>query len=341
MSRLELTPPPSPARLVLAFAAVYIIWGSTYLAIRFALETLPPFLMAGCRFLVAGGLLYGWSRWKGAPAPDRHHWRAAIIVGALLLFGGNGLVVWAEQSVPSSLAALIIATVPLWMTTLDWVTRGERPSTGVMAGVLVGFGGVALLVGQGDVTGTVHPLSALMLVTASFSWSCGSLYSRGARLPSHPLLATGMEMLGGGVLLTVLGLTRGELGTFEPAMLSARSLYALLYLIVFGSLIGFTAYIWLLRVTTPARASTYAYVNPVVAVLLGWALADEPLSVRTLLAAAVIVSAVAVMTGYRSRGAARVPAPPSSSVPGDAGAEASESPAPALPARAVVAHGEP
>lgn len=293
---------PSRAALVAAFAAVYLIWGSTYLAIRFAIETLPPFLMAGTRFVIAGALLYAWMRMRGQPRPSAQHWRATAVVGGLLLLGGNGLVVWAEQWVASGVAALLVATVPFWMVLLDWLRPGGvRPSAGIFLGLLIGFGGIALLIGPGDwAGGGVYGLGAAALVLASLSWAVGSIYSRGAALPQSAPLATGMEMLAGGGLLLLVGTLLGEVGRVDPAGISLRSAAALLYLIVFGSLIGFSAYIWLLGVSTPARVSTYAYVNPVVAVFLGWLLANEPLTPRIGLAVAIIVGAVMVITTRRT-----------------------------------------
>jgi drug/metabolite transporter (DMT)-like permease len=291
-------------QLAAAFAAVYIVWGSTYLAILFALETLPPFWMAAARFLLAGGLLYAWARWRGAPPPTRVHWRGAAVVGALLLLGGNGGVVWAEQRVPSGLAALLVATVPLWMVLLDGAGRGwRRPPLQVLMGIGIGLVGVGLLVGSGRVAGgqAVDPLGAGVLVLASLSWASGSLYARRAPLPSSPLLGTAMEMIGGGLCLAVAGLIAGEHQRLDLAAASPKSLLAVVYLVVFGSLVGFTAYVFLLRHTRPALVATYAYVNPVVAVLLGWALADEPLTARTLLAGAVIVGAVVLITTHRQR----------------------------------------
>jgi drug/metabolite transporter (DMT)-like permease len=284
-------------RVLTAFAAIYLIWGSTYLAIRFAIETLPPFLMASTRFLVAGALLYGWMRLRGAPRPTAVHWRSTILVGGLLLLGGNGAVVWAQQVVPSGVAALLVAIVPVWMVLLEWARRGgHRPTGATVAGLVLGMAGLVLLVGPGQLAGAgrIHPVGAGVLVLGSLSWAAGSIYSRGARLPPSPFMAGGMEMLAGGALLGVAGLVTGE--RLTPLQASPASLLALLYLIVFGSLIGFTAYIWLLRVVPPARVATYAYVNPVVAVFLGWALASEPLTLRMLLAAAVIVAGVAIIT---------------------------------------------
>lgn len=302
MSPKSMSAKPPRWRVVTAFAAVYLIWGSTYLAIRLAIETIPPFLMAGIRFLIAGAILYAWARWRGTPPPLRTHWLAATIVGGLLLVGGNGGVVWAEQRVPSGLTALLIATVPLWMAFLNWLRPGGvKPSNGVIAGLLLGFIGITLLVGPGELAGGHHvdSLGAAVLIMASLSWAAGSLYSRRAQLPASPLLTTGMEMLAGGALLLIAGSLADEWARFELSALSVRSSLALTYLIVFGALVGFTAYIWLLRVSTPAQASTYAYVNPVVAIFLGWALAGEPLTARTLLAAAIIVAAVVVITTQR------------------------------------------
>jgi len=289
---------PSRALVVAAFAAVYLIWGSTYLGIRIAIETIPPFFMASARFLMAGALLYGWAVTHGPERPTRAHWRAAAIVGALLLVGGNGSVVWAEQRVPSGIAALLAATVPLWMVLLDWWRPGgTRPHWMVFVGIAFGLGGLALLVEPSSfVSGhATDPLGAAVLLIGSLLWAMGSIYSRHAALPLSPILMTGIEMLAGGVLLAGTGLLFGESHRFVLHAVSLRSEIALLYLIVFGALIGFTAYLWLLRVASPAHVSTYAYVNPVVAVILGWALAGEPLSARTLLAAGVIVAAVMVV----------------------------------------------
>jgi drug/metabolite transporter (DMT)-like permease len=291
---------PSTAKVVAAFAAIYTIWGSTYLAILYAIETLPPFLMAGVRFVIAGSVLYGWAWLRGARRPVTVlHWKSALVVGGLLLLGGNGAVVWAEQRVASGLAALLVATVPLWMVLLDWLRPGgAAPDRRTATGIAIGLLGLALLVGPESLLGggRVDPIGAGVLVMGSLSWAAGSLYARRARLPEPPLLATALEMLAGGALLVLAGVLTGEIGRLDPGAVSARSLLGLLYLIVFGSLIGFTAYTWLLGVSTPARVSTYAYVNPVVAVLLGWALAGEPLTPRMALAAAIIVAAVAAIT---------------------------------------------
>lgn len=297
---------PPTAKIAAAFAAVYLVWGSTYLAILFAIETLPPFMMAGVRFLVAGAILFGVSaaRWK--QPPNRPQWRAAVIIGALLLLGGNGAVVWAEQTVPSGVAALMIAITPAWMVLLDWLwQRSVRPGRRTVLGLVLGFGGIALLMGPAAIAGAgaVPLLGAVVLMAGSLSWSIGSLYSRRAPTAPDPLLGTGMQMLAGGALLLLLGLLTGEAGRFDAGDVSLRSLLALVYLIVFGSIVAYTAYVWLLRVVSAARVATYAYVNPLVAVLLGWALAGEALTLRMGLAAVVIVLGVALITldGGRNR----------------------------------------
>lgn len=291
---------PSRAAVFAALGAVYVIWGSTYLAIRFAVETLPPFLMAGVRFSVAGAILYGWRRAAGFPRPTFVQWRTAGVVGALMLLAGNGGVVWAEQWIESGTTALIVASVPFWMVLLDWLRPGGRPpGARVWVGILIGFGGVLLLMG-GPGAPPEHLVPTLVLLGASVAWAAGSLYSRTAALPA-PLLATAMQMLAGGALLLVVGVATGEVGRMDPAGFSTRSVSALLYLIVFGSLIGYSAYVWLLRVTEPALASTYAYVNPVVAVILGWLLADERMTARIAVAAVVIVGGVALITTTRSQ----------------------------------------
>jgi len=282
-------------RLIGALAAVYIIWGSTYLAIRFAIETLPPFAMAGLRFLVSGGALYAWARFRGAEKPDLLHWRTSAMIGALLLLGGNGGVVWAEQHVPSGLAALLITSEPFWIVLLVWLMPGgHRPTGGVALGMFLGLIGIAFLVGPGQILNGqhVHIGGAIVLFLASLSWAAGSLYTSKARMPRSAVLATGMQMLSGGALLTLLSAFAGEWQAIQWQHVSSRSLLALVYLTIFGSIVGFSSYFWLLRNTTPARACTYAFVNPVVAVFLGWALAAEPLTPRILLATAIIVIAV-------------------------------------------------
>src|SRR5438128_9099063 len=291
-------------RIALAFLSIYTIWGSTYLAIRFAIETFPPFLMAAIRFLIAGGVLYAWMRLRGSPRPTRANWRAATIVGGLLLLGGNGGVTNAEQVIPSGLAAVLITTVPIWMALAELLRRDRIvPTLHVVLGLVLGFGGVILLVGPGDLGGSggLNPLWAGVLIFAALSWAIGSVYSRNAPLPKTPLLGSGMEMIAGGVLLLVASVISQEWSGFHLGNVSFLSLVSFIYLIVFGSVIGFSSYVWLLTKTTTARVSTYAYVNPVVAVFLGYFLAGEQLTLRTLLASSVIVIAVVVITTFKSR----------------------------------------
>ncbi|NUM80115.1 EamA family transporter [bacterium] len=286
-------------KIVLAFAAIYLIWGSTYLAIKFAIATIPPFLMAGARFLVAGAIMYVFARLRNSERPTPLHWRSATIIGGLLLMGGNGGVTWAEQYVPSGLTALLIATVPLWITVLNWLHHDRiRPGVREIGSVLLGLIGLAILVGPEELIGKgrIDLIGAGVLITASLLWSFGSLYSRHAPLPSNPLLSIGMEMLAGGAILAVVGLASGETARIDLSAVSAQSIWSILYLILVGALIGFTAYVWLLKQTSPNLVATYAYVNPVVAVFLGWLLAGEELTFRTMLAATVIVAAVVIVT---------------------------------------------
>ena len=264
-------PQPSTAKLITAFAAIYLLWGSTYLAIHFAVETLPPFLMAGTRHLVAGAVLYPLARLRNGERLTRANWSAAFLMGALLLFGGNGGVSWAEKIVPSGVAALLVATVPLWMVLFDWLRPGGlRPTGRVVIGLFLGFAGVAFLVGPSKLAGggRVDPIGATVLILASLSWAAGSVFSRHLPLPRSPLLGTAMQCFIGGALLIVVGLLAGQGSALRWESVSLRSVLALGYLIMFGSLLGFSAYIWLLGVAPPARVSTYAYVNPVVALVL-------------------------------------------------------------------------
>lgn len=316
--RSQMVPPKeenAPAGLVLlAFATIYVVWGSTYLAIRYALESLPPFVMAGTRFLAAGGLLYTLVRARRTPPPARRQWMTAAITGTLMLVGGNGLVSWAEQTVPSGLAALLIATMPLWMVMLDWAAfRGERPSLPILAGLAVGLAGVGLLIGPAELRDQrVHPLGAAALLAACLSWAIGSLYSRKANLPRSALLSVAMQMLSAGVVLVLVGTATGEWARVDLSAVSVKSVAALVYLVLFGSIAALSAYVWLLRVCSAARVVTYAYVNPVVAVLLGNALAGEPLTPRIGLAATLILGAVLLVTARRRPAATKTPAPAAS-----------------------------
>jgi drug/metabolite transporter (DMT)-like permease len=285
-----------------ALIVVYLIWGSTYLAIRYAVETTPPFLMAAVRFLISGGFLYTLRRCKGDPRPEAVEWRSAAIIGIFLLVGGNGGVAWAEQFVTSSLAALLVATVPLWMVLIDtFRPAGERPGLAAVVGILIGFVGVVLLIGAAaGGTDAANLSGAAALLFASLSWATGSIYGKSARLPASQLLGTGMQMLAGGVALMLLAIVRGEWSGFEMAAVSPRSALALAYLTVIGSS-AFVAYVWLLRVAPIPLVATYAYVNPLVAVLLGYFLAQESMTVHTLLAAGLIIGSVVLVSTPRRR----------------------------------------
>ena len=293
----------APRGLVLAaFGTVYLVWGSTYLGIRYAVETLPPFFMGGGRFVIAGLLLYFWLRVKGIPSPAPQHWRNAVIVGALLLGIGNGGVNWAEQTVPSSVAALLIAMTPLWFALFEWWRPGgTQPNLQTVAGIVVGFAGVAMLVGsrQNLRQQAINPAGVAALFAASIAWASGSLYARYTPKPDSALMGVALQMMTGGAILLLMGGVSGEAAAFGWAKLSARSAVAFVYLTLIGSLVAFTAYSWLLKHSTPSRISTYAYVNPVIAVFLGWAVAGERLTSRMVWAAAVIVLGVVIITTRR------------------------------------------
>jgi drug/metabolite transporter (DMT)-like permease len=297
--------PNKPSRLlvVLCFAAVYILWGSTYLGIRLAIETLPPFLMAGTRFTLAGAILLTWSRLKGERfLSSASQWQKAFIVGGLLLLCGNGGVTWAEKYVATGLAALLVSTEPLWVVILNWIATRRRPNSKVLLGVLTGLVGVTMLVSdrlwQGNDNSWLSLIGGGVVILAGFGWAAGSVYSNRRPIDASTSMASGMQMISGGVLLLVLALVSGDVGRFNPATASWTSIGAFFYLLVFGSLVGFTAYSWLLINVTPSMATTYAYVNPVVAVFLGWLIAGEPLTRKMLLAALVIVSSVVLITTF-------------------------------------------
>ena len=307
---------PTKAALIAGFATIYLIWGSTYLGIRIAVETLPPFLMAGARFLLAGGLLAGWILVTRGFKTTCRQWFDNAIIGALLLLGGNGLVSWSEQKIPSGIATLIVSLGPLFIVLLDWAVfafgrdkqQGTKPGVATFAGVGLGIVGLAVLVGPqlGEGAGHLDPWRVGALVLACFSWSAGSIYSRYARTPAEPFTASAMQMLTGSGWLFVVGLVRGEAAQFHFADVSSRSMIAWGYLVAAGSLVGFTTFVWLMKHSTPARVSTYAYVNPIVAVALGWMFAHEPVGPRMFVAAAIIVAGVAIITTTRSK---KTPAP--------------------------------
>ena len=297
-----------------ALIALYIVWGSTYLAICFGVETLPPFILAAARFLIAGSILYVWRRAAGDRRPTALNWRSAAIIGGFLLIGGNGGVTWAEQRVVSGVAALMVGLVPLWMLLIDALRPGGvRPGRRGLAGVVLGFAGIVLLVGPSNLFGFSHDIDLigiLALCMASFLWAVGSLYSRKAPLPESPLMGTAMEMLAGGAGLLLLATLTGEWGQLNLATVAPRSLWGLAYLITFGSLVGYAAYTWLLRVAPTPLVATYAYVNPLIAILVGNLLAQEPLTARIVLSALVIVSSVVLINTARANrtpGSRRVP----------------------------------
>lgn len=292
-------------RIWIALIAVYIIWGSTYLAIRYVVESMPPFITAGMRFASAGILLYTWRIAKGDPVPTRRQWRDAGIIGLLLLVGGNGLVSWAEQFVPSGIAALLISTVPIWMVLIESLRRGgEKPKARAIIGLVLGFGGIVLMIGPGELSaeiGQLHPLGLIALPVAALLWSTGSVYAKSADLPRSTLMTTSMEMLIGSAGLLLVGTLRGEWGIFVLDAVLPESWIALIYLSIVGSLGGFVAYAYLLANAPISLVSTYAYVNPVIALVLGAVVAQESLDGRTVAAAVVILGAVILITTGRGK----------------------------------------
>jgi drug/metabolite transporter (DMT)-like permease len=299
---------PSRTALLVAFATIYIVWGSTYLGIRLAVDTLPPFLMAGSRFLVAGSLMVGWLAATRGFRATAHQWRDNAVIGAFLLLGGNGLISWAEQFIPSGLTALLVGAQPLMMVLTEWFwPGGHRPAKITWVGLALGFAGVAWLASpwQQATEGGLNLGGVAAILTGCICWAFGSIYGRRVRQPAETLTAAAMQMLGGGVALMFVALVHGDLARFKPAAVSVHSWLAFGYLIVMGSLVGFSCFVWLMKHSTPTRVSTYAYVNPLVAVFLGWLILGEPVTARTLAAAAVIVASVAIITTQRSRGATK------------------------------------
>jgi drug/metabolite transporter (DMT)-like permease len=303
---------PSRPALIAGFATIYLVWGSTYLGIRIAVETLPPFLMASARFFVAGGLMAVFLTFRGGFKAKRHQWRDNILIGGLLCLGGNGLVCWSEQKVPSGITTLMVSVAPLYITLLDWGAlaffkdgrRGSRPNSLTFAGLAVGFVGLILLVGPSvlnEGVGHLEGTRVLGLLSASLFWGFGMIYTKYARDPVEPFTGSAIQMLGGGVWLLAVSVLTGELPGFHLAEVSTRSLAAWAYLIVMGSLVGFTTFVWLMKHSSPTRVSTYAYVNPVVAVFLGWRVLHETVSPRIFVAAAIIIAGVALITVAKGR----------------------------------------
>jgi drug/metabolite transporter (DMT)-like permease len=311
-AKSEHAPARAATLLLIAFAAVYIVWGSTYLAIRIGIESFPPLILAGLRHLTAGLLLFPLIRWKTNIRPTTANWRAAVVVGFLLLFAGNGGVCWAEQTVPSGVAALLVAMVSLWLVIVDWLRPGGRkPIPMVILGLLMGLAGMTLLVGPAHVGGSqrVDPWGAAVLWFASLAWACGSLYAKHGGMPSSPMLGVAMQSLAGGVILLIGAFLTGEFRGLHFAAVSLRSWLALGYLIAFGSGIGFSAYLYILHKSTAARVGTYAFVNPVVALFLGWLIAGEPITLRTAVAAAVILTAVILVISATAQSPAHTKEP--------------------------------
>ena len=298
------TATPARSALILAFGSIYVIWGSTSLGIRVAIETMPIFLMAAVRFLIAGAILFAWLRFRGAPAPTARQWGINAIVGTFLLLGGNGLVAWAEQFVPSGITALIIGVQPLFFVLTEWAwPGGSRPTVLTGIALLLGFAGVAWLAApwESAVHGGLHLGGVTAILAACVFWAFGSIYSRHSRHGADPLLAASLQMLGGGAVLGLAALVHGDFAQLDLGAVSARSWTAFAYLIIFGSLVGFSTFVWLMKHSTPARVSTYAYVNPIVAVFLGWLVLHEPVTSRTLVASVVIVAAVVIITVQKTK----------------------------------------
>ncbi len=302
---------PRDGRIWVGMLVLYLVWGSTYLGIAVAVETIPPFLMAAVRFSLAGLILLTWSiarQGRAFSPPTRREWRDSAIVGALLLGGGMGMVAYGEQTIPSGIAALMIAMMPVWVAVLGRIFLGERLPRLAVVGIVLGFVGIAILVGPSALggVGALDPVGLAAVLISPIAWAIGSLFAtHRAVLPRRPLVATGAQMLVGGLVLFVMSGATGEIGAFDIGAVSGQSLLALLYLLVLGSLVAFTVYGWMMRVAPLPLVTTYAYVNPVVAVILGALILGEAIDLRTVVAGAVIVTAVAVIVTARSR----MPAP--------------------------------
>jgi drug/metabolite transporter (DMT)-like permease len=304
---------------ILAFACIYLIWGSTYLAIRFAIETIEPFTMVGIRFLLAGSILYAWAALRGqARRPSAADWRAAALYGSFFFVVGNGGVTWSEQRVPSGVVAILVAAVPLWIAILEALRPGgPRPTPLAVVGLVLGFGGIAVLIGPGaSVTeAAIDPLAAVVMVLCPVGWAYGSVHARHAPHPPSIVQTSAMQMLAGGAAALVLATVLGEWGRARLDLVSAKSALSFVYLVVLGSVVAFSAYAWLLRTSGPSRAGTYAYVNPVVAVFLGWTLGSEPVTPRVILAGGVVVIGVVLILRSQARASAATPAPSGDATP--------------------------
>jgi drug/metabolite transporter (DMT)-like permease len=292
---------PSRWLTLLAFATVYIVWGTSYIGIRYAIQTIPPFLMTASRFLISGIVLIAWAKLRGVPWPTLIQWRSAAIVGFLLFVVNNGGIVWAEgHGIPSGVAAVLIATVPLWMVLLIWLRPGgSYPGHVVIGGLVLGFVGIILLASPDGAS--MNLVGVVVVLVAAFAWAYGSLYGKHAPQSQSPTLAIGAQLVCGGAVQLVLSLLTGELPKFDPAQVTAVSVLALLYLGIVSSVIAYSAFVWLMNVSDPAKVSTYAYVNPVVAVALGWVLLGEAVSARTIGATAIIILSVVIINGSKRK----------------------------------------
>ncbi len=302
-------------KFILSYSSVCLIWGSTYLAVRFALETLPIFTMGGIRFIIAGAILFVWTRLSGAVLPNRQQFGSATVVGLLLIMGGNAGTMMAVKFVPTGVAALIATTLPMWTVLFDWLRpNGTRPRNGVIAGLLLGFAGIVLLMQPWNHAAQAadgrynYVLGSLFCVFGTLTWASGSLYARHAPMPVHPLLSTAIQLIIGGLAMGTLGALQGEWSQIHLDAISMKSLLAFVYLIMFGSIVTFTAYGWLIRNVSPPMASSYTYVNPFVAVILGAAIGGEPLTSTVLLAGAIIIGAVLIIAKYRNASTVTIPA---------------------------------
>jgi drug/metabolite transporter (DMT)-like permease len=295
--------PSHRVKLLVAFFLIYFIWGSTYLAIRYAVETMPPFLMAGTRFFTAGLLMYGFLRWRGASNPSRNQWVKLSVVGVFMFLCGNGFVVWAEQYIASGLAALLVSLLPLWLMLFDWWwAQGPKPTPAALCGIALGIAGTVLLLDPGSIAGSdIYVPGALMVLLASVGWAFGSIYSKRFRHPSSIFMSAACQMIGGGVALLLTALLLGETSDFDWRGVSAVSLGGFAYLMVFGSMIAISAYVWLLQNASASSISTYAFVNPAVAIFLGWLIAGEVVTPHILAGAGIILAGVVLVIRASAR----------------------------------------
>jgi drug/metabolite transporter (DMT)-like permease len=291
------------ARLVVAFFLIYFIWGSTYLAIRYAIETIPPFLMAGLRFSCAGLLMYGFLRLRGAANPSREQWLKLSCVGVFMFLCGNGFVVWAEQYITSGLAALLVSLLPLWLMLFDWLwAHGPKPNAAALAGIALGIAGTVLLLDPASITDSdIYLPGALMVLLASVGWAFGSIYSKKFQHPPSIFMSAAIQMIGGGVSLLLTALLLGEFPRFDVHAVSAVSIGGFTYLMVFGSMIAISSYVWLLQNASASAISTYAFVNPAVAIFLGWLIGGEAINAHILLGAGIILAGVVLVIRASAR----------------------------------------